>query len=206
MVPEIGSEGDKQVEKAVLLAFNIYRGHFTPQTRLPFVAHSLDVLSYLADWGVVDVRLRQSAVLHEILHPACPKVLSFDDVCEQFSTQVARTIRDCTFLYQDDALKSDDPVERAGALKKAKLAIAQYFDGFKDKPLDSLVVAVADHIAHTMSLVNTEPDKARTHYIRAERLFTNMRNRHKEITEQLGLPVWSRMKYHQGIVQQLATQ
>ena len=197
------SEVGQQLDKALNLAMYVHEGQFTIHHHLPFITHPLDVLAFVSDWGVKNVAIRQAAILHESLNPQCANPMDFQMLYDEFGEKVASIVKDCTFVYDNPNLESEDEEVRKVAIKDQKRASNEFFKTFNEKSTSAIVIAVADRLLITAGLISVSPDKARPCFALAKELFTVMRSRHEDIRKKQGEEVWSRMRYQLTQVSQM---
>ena len=191
----------EQVAKALERATEIHAGQITAFHKLPFIKHPLEVLTYMAGWGVSEVNLRQAALLHEVLQPSLPKAMTFQQLYDEFGEKVAVAVKDTTFFFEK--VVEEDPRLMTLAKKARHEAMLEFFKGFQTKPLPSLILAVADRIVLISDVISYNPTMAHPHFKIARELFRSMMNRKFEI-EEWNPQVWARMRYHYGIISQMS--
>jgi (p)ppGpp synthase/HD superfamily hydrolase len=191
------SDEDQLVIKAYHKAHEAHAGQVHAVNRIPFIAHPLEVLNYVSDWGVRDVDIRQAALLHEVTHPRSCKPVSLDEIEKEFGENVANIVRECTFVYEKPNLSATKDHHRQ--------ALKVFFKTFYETSVGSLIIAVADRLLIVNDLVRTSPPKAKPAFVVAKDLFAALKHRKSEITESCkeGIEIWSRMRYRLTQVSQM---
>jgi len=150
--------------------------HHTGQTRkgtvngvrMPFIIHPMGVMKRVWQFGGTE-RDMIAAVLHDTLED-CPEVTP-EILLERFGEQVRNTVLDLTF-------------------KDPAITKTQYLESFKKKPVQSLVIKIADRICNTADFIEIGDMKyARKYFLKAEVLFKTMQKRTKEVEAAFAEPL-----------------
>lgn len=143
--------------------------------QIPYIIHPLQVLYRLQRWGITqptiwNADLWAAALCHDIKEST-----PIDDVTLVgiVGTKVAGFVDQLTYI---DGPKSD------------------YMDSFREKPIDVVVIKLADRLENTADFRWQRPEYADKYLRKAESLFQLLDSRRQEIVERFGESVWQAIK------------
>lgn len=183
-------------------AFRVHAGQFVTEQAVPYIAHPMNVLAYIADWNVRCWDIRKAAVLHEALHPAATAPLSFQAVADVHGERVAEIIRQCTFVFDPGEVPMDDPEMQPIVERIRQQQLVEHHRSFYRPTTDigALLVKVADVMVSLTDVLATNPGEAARFFKQHQDLWDALKTRQPEIElgedKGLGLDVWARMRYH----------
>lgn len=165
----------QEINRAFDFAYNAHKNIFRKDDVTPYVIHPLDVLRKLQMWGWNDnIEVAQAALLHDVVEDT---PISLETIEENFGKEVANIVNNLTFRDKKEN-ESNQDYQNA---KSAHLA------EFKDKPVLSLVIKVADRICNIDDFLRSKNvNYAVKYYKRAAGLFQAVRDRKDEIIQEVG--------------------
>jgi len=172
-------EGDP-VEFALAFAVAAHDGRRREKSGAPYVAHALDVARMLGQWGVArddHPDLWTAALLHDVVEDS---PVSIEDLARVFNPTVAGWVEDLTHATLVGATRGE-----------RKADADEYMASFRDKPIEALVVKVADRICNVRDFRVESPNYGPRYAMQAGKLFSALVERIGEIEERFGAStVW----------------
>lgn len=165
----------QEIDRALDFAYNAHKGIFRKDDITPYIIHPLDVLRKLQTWGWNDdIVVFQVALLHDVVEDT---PVSLETIRENFGEEVANIVNDLTFRD-----KRDDESSQEYQSEKS-----EHLTQFKDKPIISLIVKLADRICNIDDFLRSKNIRyALKYYRRASGLFQAVKDRKEEIIQEIG--------------------
>lgn len=164
---------------ALDFAYQAHKGQ-EREEGVPYIVHPLDVMRQVVQWGITDENLLITCLAHDVIED-CGK--SLKEIGTLFGQEVATSVGHLTFRPKVHHENSSDYQE----------AKSKHLVSFKDKPLDVLVVKLADRIRNTKDFCSSSPDYANRYLSRAIGLFVVFHARKKELLDTYGVEVLNRI-------------
>lgn len=174
------STKSKAIQKTIEFIVRYHNSQFRDDG-LPAVTHMFSVLKRLSDWGVKDQFVWQVALLHDVLEDT---TCTFDMLARVFGKDIATAVQGLTFRDKQPGEESS----HYQAYKSSELA------KYDSKPIELLVVKVADRLSNTCDFMASKPDYAAKYLDRASGLFICMSKAEKAIINKFGSKVWLAMQ------------
>ena len=144
--------------------------------KMPFLIHPMSVMKRVWRYGANE-DVMAAAILHDTLED-CPHI-THDILTQEFGPTIAGYVLDLTF----------NPV----LTTKPK-----YLETFQHKPIQSLIIKIADRLTNTADFVEIGDIKyARKYFHKADTLFKTLTKRTKEVTTTFPLAT----KIHKDVAQ-----
>jgi len=144
-------------------------------TFIPYIVHPIAVMEMVWKWGVGRTDILLAAVCHDLLEDTGCTV---DELFSFIGSQACGFVQDLTFM----------PPKSASPEKKKKLK-ADFMSTFKNKPIEVLIVKMADRFRNTLDFKLTDPNYARIYFEKAAPLFKAFETRRSEIVDMFGKDV-----------------
>ncbi len=185
-----------QLDRTVQFAVEKHRRGYRKGNCLPYITHPFDVMSQLADWGILCLPTWQIALCHDIPED-CPQTTRAELV-KATSDFVADRVYELTFVPQNNGVK--DNLQKAEYMKGWLKRLPPPDDNpdaiIWAKSVESLVVKVADRCCNVWDFTRSGNHAyAKKYCAKAETLFDAMMSRHQQITDRYGEGVFVRMKH-----------
>jgi (p)ppGpp synthase/HD superfamily hydrolase len=141
---------------------------------LPYFFHPVAVVQRLWNWGVRDEVTLVAAIGHDLLEDT---LVTVDQLRSMFESSVD-VIQELTFI--------PDPSwdDKTRAEKKA-----EWISSFASRPVNALVVKIADRLENVLDFGRSKPDYAGKYFHKADCLFSAFYKRIPEISEAYGIEV-----------------
>lgn len=152
-----------KIEEVLAFAYKAHKGQFRNNGLQPFISHPLDVLKMLTRWGIVDLVMFTTAILHDTDEDTS---VTNDDIREAFGAEVAYYVKELTF---------------DGSYPKP-----EYMKSFVNATPQALVVKLADRFVNTLDFVYYEDRYAPAYFKKADALIAAFQRRRGEIEEVFG--------------------
>lgn len=196
---ELSAE-EQGLHQAMEEAFRAHAGQFIVEQAVPYFAHPMNVLAYIADWNVRCWDIRKAAVLHETLQPTAAAPLSFQAIADVHGERVAEIVRQCTFVFDPGEVPLDDFEMQPMIESMRQRQLVEYYRRFYRSTTDigTLLVKVADAMVSLTDILALDPGEADDFFKEHQDLWDALKTRREEVElgEGLGLEVWARMRYH----------
>jgi (p)ppGpp synthase/HD superfamily hydrolase len=146
--------------------------------KMPFIIHPMNVMKRVWRYGANE-DVMAAAILHDTLED-CPNV-THDILTQEFGPTIAGYVLDLTF-------------------NPALITKPKYLETFRHKPIESLVIKVADRLSNTADFIDIGDTKyARKYFHKADDLFETLTKRTKEAANAFPLAT----KIHKDVAQTL---
>lgn len=170
-----------RLNMAVMFATEKHLGQFRKGNGVPYILHPLEVLKQVASWGITKVAfldLWVAVVLHDTVEDTDATI---EEITLKFGEKTAGYVKHLTFRRQEP--------EEFG--KDYALAKQAYINNFGyDKPIEVVVIKLADRIRNVWDFYDTDLDYARKYYKKADQLVEAIICYRGKIEEMFGVPVY----------------
>ncbi len=127
--------------------------------QLPYIAHPLEVLKKIYNWGLVDEDARIASVLHDTVED-CGADDDRVHLESMFGKRAIELVYELTLIHDTSLSPSDWRLEKE-----------DYIESFKAKSLEALIIKVADRLCNIQDFIDTNFGYARKYYAKSKRLF-----------------------------------
>ena len=143
---------------------------------LPYLVHPIAVMQLLWNWGIGNPLVLTAALAHDLLEDT---KCSVDELYVFLGDSVTEWVQDLTFIPAKETPKSE-----IKALKE------KYMLTFKDKPIEVLLIKLADRFCNVLDFLQEDPKYALIYLNKAAALLDAFQNRQDEIFEEFGTKVY----------------
>jgi GTP pyrophosphokinase len=157
-----------KVKNALDLAYRGHDGQFRKGNnlsgvKLPYICHPVDVANLLNKWNISDEDMIAAAFMHDLLEDTDITIEHIDSTTNGL---VASYVHHLTFY---------------GNVSKQ-----EYIDGFAYKPVQILLIKMADRIVNVRDFQVSSPDYADKYALKAKNVFKSFYDREDEIIKMYG--------------------
>lgn len=141
-------------------------------TYLPYVAHPFAVMQMVWEWGAGTYDNMQICMCHDLIEDT---KCTYVEIKTFTSKAVADGVKHLTFIPPSDTTPAELQI-----LKN------EYLKSFKTKPINTLIIKVADRICNVYDFMLTDPKYSVKYFGKAKVLFEAFLDRQEEISNEYG--------------------
>ena len=166
-----------ELQTVIEFVVQVHAGQFR-HSGLPYVCHSIGVVSQLSQWDIADPLTWKAGFCHDVLED-CP--VSRRKLRRVIGEKATKVVEELTFVVDPLSLYTQEEQK------------AQYMDAFYTKSVHALVIKAADRILNAFDFLNEKPQYARKYWLAGQAVFKAIMQKEEQIKELFGASAFPRL-------------